>query len=112
MSDKVEKIVARLTEDVGDTIYQQLRAASGFGGLGGLSRWGARDFVKSSDSLMFKVGKRGKVTIKYDSGPDSYTLTLYKLGNGANITKLKEVDDIYFDQLVEVIGSWIGEFNP
>jgi len=111
--NQIEIIIRKLLyEDVADTILQQLRVASGFGGLSGLSRWGARDFIKSSDSLMFRVGKRGKITIKYDAGTDTYTVALYKLGNVGSVNKLKEVDDIYFDQLAEIISSWISEFNP
>lgn len=112
-SQEVESIVeAFFTEDVADTIYQQLRALSGGGGLGGLSAWGAREFIKSSDSLMFRVGKRGKITIKYDEGMDEYSVTLHKLGNGGSVTKLKSLDMVYFDQLVDVIGEWVSEFNP
>lgn len=111
---QVEKIVRTLLhEDVGDTIYQQLRTLSGAGGFGGLSRWGARDFVKGPNMLMFRVGRRGKVTITLDPGADTYGINLYKLGQLSSPPKLMAgTDYVFADQLVRAIDGWLSKFNP
>lgn len=105
--DDEKLIESLLTEDVGDTIFQQLKAL----GWNGLPLWGANMFVKGPDFLMFKCKGRNAMTggkIKIILAPsDTYTVELWKL-RGAGATKINSADDIYVDMLGEVITNMLG----
>lgn len=103
---------SKLKEDVGDTIFQQLKAFGGpFGLLGFI---GANGFVKGSNFLMFRVKGRnvmsgGKIKIILDPS-DTYTVELWKLDRKADLgaTKLDSMSDVYVDSLADVIKRMVG----
>ena len=92
---------------IAKTILDQIKGMD-FWALGA---WGAKDLVAMKDGLKFKtsgmVKWKGYVYIQYDEGMDLYNVIF------AKIRKLewkveKQVDGVYFDQLVEIIDRKVG----
>ena len=92
--------------DVGDTIISQL------GGMGRLrAMLGARDFVKSENSITFKWPNkdlsRGN-TLKITLDPsDTYTME-FSAVRGGNSKLVKTFTNIYADQLTSIFRDWTG----
>jgi hypothetical protein len=72
--------------------------------------WGAKDFVNMGNGLKFKtsgmVEWKGYVYVKYDEGRDLYDVIFAKIRKAEWIVQ-KEVNGIYFDQLVEIIDNQV-----
>ena len=75
-------------------------------GTGNLMACGARDFVKSNDELMFRVGsgrKLAKIVITLDPS-DTYTVRYVEVSRkDFRITKEEVVSDVFCDMLGEVV---------
>lgn len=97
---------------IAQTIIAQIKASDRWA----LSAYGAREFVilsqddKINGGVMFRVNGinvKGKVRIelKYN---DTYTIKFYKIRRKKGeyvptVTLLKEFDDVYCDQLVQIL---------
>jgi hypothetical protein len=70
--------------------------------------WGSKDFVAMKDGLKFKtsgmVKWKGYVYVQYNEGSDLYNVIFGKIIKHEWKVQ-KQVDDVYFDQLVDVIDS-------
>lgn len=73
--------------------------------------WGAKELVNMGDGLKFKssgmVKTKCYVYIKYNEGTDLYDIQFYKLRN-FEIKTIKNVTDVYAEDLVSVIDSVVG----
>lgn len=73
--------------------------------------WGAKELVNMGDGLKFKssgmVKTKCYVYIKYNEGTDLYDIQFYKLRN-FEIKTIKNVTDVYAEDLVNVIDSVVG----
>jgi putative transposon-encoded protein len=91
---------------VAQTILSQIKALDSMA----FFAWGAKDFVNMGDGLKFKttgmVGWKGYVYVKYDEGKDLYNVIFAKIRK-ANWIVQKEVNGLYFDQLVEIINKQV-----
>lgn len=98
-----------IQEGVAETIAKQL-------GHKALFMMGAKNLMKGKESngdefLAFKIGRNAKsinvIKIIYNDGVDTYTVQFIRTRAG-NVKIVKELDDIYFDQLHEVIENNTG----
>lgn len=73
---------------------------------------GASQLVGLPNGLQFKIGANAKRVnrIRVTLGPtDTYTVTFEKVAShGLDVKKLAEVDEVYFDQLKQVIEANTG----
>ncbi|MFW9951963.1 MAG: hypothetical protein ACFFKA_17735 [Candidatus Thorarchaeota archaeon] len=75
-----------------------------------MRRWGATHLVAGEMFLMFFVKTsmpKTKMIVEYQPYPDSYKLTLSRIADGYFWEVLDEKEDIYCDQLVEIIDLMI-----
>lgn len=93
--------------NVAEIIRDQIRAQDRMA----FAAWGSKEFVNMGDGLKFKVGGmarfKGYVYVKYDRGPDAYNVEFFRIRN-FEVKVDKVVEGIYADQLVEVIGEFVG----
>ena len=106
-------------EQVGQTIYQQLRGLDPMA----LMAWGAKDFVSFDNAMPIagqNIGERGGGLMFRVNGPkftgkiiiglnfmDLYDVVAGKVV-GTDFQTVKVVNDVYFDQLIEVIDGIVG----
>jgi hypothetical protein len=92
---------------IATTIRNQIRAID----PNAMMAWGATQLIAMRDGLKFKtsglVRWKGYVYIQYDEGQDLYNVIF------AKVRKLewkvtKQVDGVFFDQLVEIIDRQVG----
>lgn len=73
--------------------------------------WGAKDLVNMGNGLKFKTSGmtpwKGHVYVKYNEGTDLYEIQFYRLRK-AEIKMDKVVEDVYAEDLVEVIDGFVG----
>ena len=73
--------------------------------------WGSKDFVAMNDGLKFNtsgmVRWKGYVYVKYDEGKDLYNVIFAKIIKHEWKVQ-KQVDGVFFDQLIEVIDGQVG----
>lgn len=103
--------------EVGKEIFRQIRTMDKWA----FAAWGAKNYVvddigkdmqgnRHEGYLRFDVKgtklKRGKVIV-YLAPNDTYTVVFGRV-RGADWKELKRVDNVYVDQLVEVIDTYVG----
>jgi len=90
---------------IADTILEQM------GGENRLVGFIGAKIMKSKISVMmsFMEGRDGinACQVKYDEGQDLYTMTFYKLW-GTKLGIIKEYDQVFCDQLVELFEETTG----
>ena len=94
-----------VTQTVAQTILQQLKATSSRKML----CWGSRQFIGMGNGLKFKVSGlkfTGYVYVIYETGSDTYKVQLGVIRKGAWVVK-KEVNDVYWDNLGDVIDGLV-----
>jgi hypothetical protein len=73
--------------------------------------WGSKELVAMKDGLKFKtsgmVRWKGYVYIQYDEGRDIYNVIFAKIRK-YEWKVVKQVDGVFFDQLVSVIDGQVG----
>lgn len=89
------------------TILSQIKALDPMA----LFAWGAKDLVNMSNGLKFKTSGmttwKGWVYIKYNEGRDLYEIQFFKVRKAEVITD-NEVEDVYAEDLVRTIDSFVG----
>jgi|TARA_B110000261_G_scaffold164154_1_gene212491 hypothetical protein len=93
--------------NIAETIRDQIKALD-FWAFGA---WGAKDFVKTStEGLRFKtsgmVKWKGYVSIELN-GHDLYDVKFQRVRK-MNVVTDKELDNVFADQLVEIINAQVG----
>jgi hypothetical protein len=96
----------RNRNSVGGEILAQL------GGSKFRAMTGAKDFVRSSDSLRFKLpsnfAKHGINLVRITLDPsDTYTMTFYKM-HGTDVREIEEISGVYADQLRDIFTDVTG----
>ena len=73
--------------------------------------WGAKDFMSMGDGLKFKTSGmtpwKGYVYIKYNAGKDLYEIQFFRFRK-MEVKMDKKVEDVYAENLVHVIDSFVG----
>lgn len=91
---------------VAQTILSQIKTLDPIA----LFAWGAKEFINMGDGLKFKtsgmVGWKGYVYVKYDEGLDLYNVIFAKIHKYEWVVK-KEVNGVYFDQLIDIIDEQV-----
>ncbi|MEB6550172.1 hypothetical protein MXL46_13840 [Heyndrickxia sporothermodurans] len=97
-----------MNTEIAKTILNQIRILDKFA----LMAWGTSEFVALQNGVQFKIrtplykrGGRVKITL---NSMDTYDIEVFKIVKSEIIT-LKKSNDIYCDQLVEVLDSLIEE---
>jgi len=75
-----------------------------------MRRWGVSHLVAGETFLMFFVktsAPKTKIIVEYHPYPDSYKLTLGRITDGYFWEVMDEKEDIFCDQLVEIIDLMI-----
>lgn len=108
--NKMKKIIER---DKADDI-QAARAIRDQIGRQALLMYGAKNIRIRPNELRFDIGRNAKainsVIVKYDRGRDTYVLSLVR-GKGPNAKVVKSHDDVYADQLTEIISNGTGLYS-
>jgi hypothetical protein len=71
--------------------------------------WGFNSPIAVENGLYFKVEgflHKGRVKVIYNEGKDLFNITLLDKGNS-----VKQVEDVYFDQLVDIIDGLVERTN-
>ena len=93
--------------NIAQTILEQIKTIDRMA----LFAWGAKDFVNMGDGLKFKTSGmtpwKGQVYIKYNYGRDLYEIEFFRVGK-AEIKVNKVLEDVYAEDLVSVIDSFVG----
>lgn len=98
-----------MTSEIAQTILTQM------GSIGRLQQFtGAYNFVDHGDALSFKFNnvtdiKINYIKITYDEGEDLYNVELGYI-KGLNYKKVKEMTEIYFDQLMDIFEAETGMY--
>ena len=73
--------------------------------------WGSKQYVGNENSVSFKVGgmTRWKGTVQITlNGRDLYDVRFFKLGRKLNVKEDVTVDDVFAEDLVNVIDEKVG----
>jgi hypothetical protein len=103
----MKKYIKFFKEDVASTILQQL------GGNKFIAMTGAKYLAKDKNSFQFRLprAKDGinfvKITL---NGKDLYDIDFGRI-SGTNYKIIKQVNDIYFDQLQEIFTQYTGLYT-
>ena len=105
-----EELKRFISEDVAKTIIQQL-------GHKALYMLGAKNLVRGKDGgkewISFRIGKNSKginyIKIYYNAGKDLYDIEFGRI-RGVEYKTVNKIDDIYFDQLHELIEKYTGMY--
>lgn len=93
--------------NIAQTILEQIKTIDRMA----LYAWGAKDFVNMGDGLKFKTSGmtpwKGQVYIKYNYGRDLYEIQFFRVRK-AEIKVDKVLEDVYAEDLVCVIDSFVG----
>ena len=96
---------------VAQTILTQIKATDPIA----LAAWGAKDLTNTGKGLRFKTSGmtpwKGHVNIILDEGKDLYEVHFLRVRKVKGIPTVKidkSVTEVYCDQLVEVIDSFVG----
>ena len=93
--------------NIAQTILEQIKTIDRMA----LFAWGAKDFVNMGDGLKFKTSGmtpwKGQVYIKYNYGRDLYEIQFFRVRK-AEIKVDKVLEDVYAEDLVSVIDSFVG----
>lgn len=93
--------------NIAQTILEQIKTIDRMA----LYAWGAKDFVNMGDGLKFKTSGmtpwKGQVYIKYNYGRDLYEIQFFRVRK-AEIKVDKVLEDVYAEDLVSVIDSFVG----
>jgi hypothetical protein len=98
-----------MVSEIAETILEQL------GGIGRLRMFtAAYNFIDHDKGISFKFDNVTKIKINYfkvvyDEGGDLYNLE-FGFIRGLNYKKVKEMEGIYFDQLMDVFESETGMY--
>ncbi len=92
---------------VQETILSQIKSLDKWA----LGAWGAREFKGSNDTLFFRINgtklKAGWIEVVLNRGTDTYTVRgIYQYD--MKIKVRKEFNDVYCENLVQVIDSIVG----
>jgi len=98
-----------MVSEITETILEQM------GGIGRLIKFtAARNFIDHGNGVSFKFDNVTNIKINYfkvsyDEGEDLYILEFGYI-KSLNYTKVKEMDGIYFDQLLDIFEEETGMY--
>jgi hypothetical protein len=101
-----------MSQEIVQTILKHINASD----FWARARWGVKQMMSDTKECTLHLvlgGGRGKVMVKYDAGPDTYTVTFGRVvtrgARRGEWIELGKRDDVYSDSIVTVVDGLLKD---